>query len=134
MREGVDGCSVGLLEYREGESLLLGECDKSIALISGSGKGLFNKDVEAVLKKILGHCKVALGVGGVDNKVNVGKIEEVGVGCKGLATGVDLLSNRATVLVLVNNVLDVIICVLFGSEVEAVDILAASSLSNYCNV
>ena len=134
VRKGMDGCGVGLLEYREGEPLLLSECDKGVALKSRSRKGLFNKDVEAVLEKILRNRKMILGIGGVYNEINVSKSKQLGVRCKGLAAGIDLLGYRATVPVFINNVLDVVIYVLLGAKVEAVDILAASTLSNNCNV
>ena len=82
-------------------------------------------------KEVLGNRKVHLGVGCVDYDIHVGLVEELTVISKRLAAGIYFLCHAASVFVCVYHVFYVIVFVFVASVVFAVNVLAASALTNY---
>ena len=129
-REGIEGGKEGLLKDRQRHALFRGESDQLVALVSRASKGLFDQHVEAVQQQVARDGVVHLGVGRVDDEVDVVQGIQLGVVGKGAAAGVELLCHASAVLVKVDHVGDVVVLVVLTAVVLAVDVLSTASLTD----
>ena len=120
-----------LLENEKLKSLAFGNGNENIVFFNGGNKGLFAKNVKAVLQKVLRYCKVEIAGKRVNDKVDIVAVQNfliIGINvaavflCGSFAADVHLIDYR--------NDLEAF-GVLF--KMQAVNIAAASTLTEYSN-
>ena len=120
-----------LLENKKLKSLAFGKRNENIIFFNGGNEGLFAKNVEAVLQKVLCYCKVEIAGERVNDKIDIVAVQNflvIGINvaavflCGSFTTDLHLIDYR--------NDLEAF-GVLF--KMQAVDIAAASSLTEYGN-
>ena len=120
-----------LLEDKKLKSLAFGKRNENIIFFNGRNEGLFAKNVEAVLQKVLCYCKVEITGKRVNDEVDIVAVQNfliIGINvaavflCGSFATDLHLVDYR-------NNLKA--FGVLF--KMQAVDVAAASALTEDCD-
>ena len=126
----VMGREKALVENRQSYVVVLGSLDKVTALIIVTCKGLFNKHVEAVLKKVAGDGVMGIRIGGVDHKIYICSAEKLLVVGAHCASGIFSKGSFASFGVGFHYGDDLNVCVSFRFVEFSVNVSAASSLTD----
>ena len=118
-----------LVEGGDDDVILLGSQDEILALEIGAAEGLLGEDIEAVGKQVTGDGVVHLGEGCVDDQIDIGAAEEIGVVGDGIAAelGGGLLTTGGIGLNDADNFAEIVV---LAAEEAAVDIASAAALTD----
>ena len=125
----VIGRKMGLLEDAQHHVVFLCGADHGVAFLGMCGEGLFHHHVKAMGEQVHGDGIVQMGIGAVDDQVDIRAAIQLAVIGKDLAA-VFFSGPDAAFFEPVNDSYDVVLVVLLAAEEVTVNVAAASSLTD----